>query len=171
MYEGEKEQKQDHKDVLEDLLPVNPTRGAAQGGSSSGGSQPQVEVKPQQAGYSGEGILGAIVGAAAGAVKAVGGMFKRYEPEALNSRIADPTVLPSDGRNPAYLCMKIDGQVRNFRLPTSTETALANGSLPIEVLANTCLRKYDEGVHRAAVNYDMEQASTSRSVHVPSMHM
>lgn len=160
----------ENEDVFEGLLPFS--KSPAPGNGGDGQKAAASQNGPTMAGFSDRGLLSAITGAVAGAVHAVKGVFKKYEPEPLSSRLADPMVIPSDGRNPAVLCMKVDGNVRNFRLPAATEAALADGSLPITTLANTVLAKIDEGRAKASLNFETEQASIAREGrYVPSMHM
>lgn len=160
----------ENEDAFEGLLPFK--KGAPSGGGDSGQATSAAQGGQAMAGYSDRGLLSAITGVVAGAVNAVTGVFKKYEPEPLSNRLADPMIIPSDGRNPAVLCMKVDGQVRNFRIPASTEAALADGSLPLSKLANTVLARIDEGKVKAALNFEMEQANVVREGrHVPSMHM
>lgn len=159
----------ENEDAFEGLLPIKPfpRKGAAEEAHA-------VDTKGSQtmAGFSDRGLLSAITGAVTGAYHAVAGAFKRYEPQPLNSRIQDPMIIPSDGRNPAVLGMIIDGKRHDFRLPQTAEAAVANGSLPLSTLANTVLQKYDAGQAQARQNYDMEQAShRENSRYVPSMHM
>lgn len=159
----------ENEDAFEGLLPIKPfpRKGATE-------ESPVADAKGGQslAGPSDSRLLSAIAGAVTGAYHAVTGAFKKYEPQPLNSRIQDPMIIPSDGRNPAVLGMVVDGKRRDFRLPQSAEAAVANGSLPLSTLANAVLQKFDDGQAQVRQNYDMEQVSHRENPrYVPSMHM